>query len=101
MNMTKPSWVTDLAHEDLEFIKRFLLASGSLKDIARDYGISYPTVRLRLDRVIEKIKASEQVPDADILTRKIKMSMADGSIDIGLGKQLLDIYEQSKKEALS
>ena len=48
--MTK-SWLAKLSDEDVSFIKRFVLASGSLKDLAKAYDISYPTVRLRLDRL--------------------------------------------------
>ena len=44
-------WLEYMSEEDLAFIKRFVLASGSLKDVAAGYGISYPTVRLRLDRL--------------------------------------------------
>ena len=54
-----PEWLANLEEEDVAFIKRFLLASGSLKEIAAQYGVSYPTVRLRLDRLIQKIKMSE------------------------------------------
>ena len=43
-----PEWLANLEEEDVAFIKRFLLASGSLKEIAAQYGVSYPTVRLRL-----------------------------------------------------
>ena len=50
------SWLQQISDEDVSFIKRFVLASGSLKDLAKAYGITYPTVRLRLDRLIEKIK---------------------------------------------
>ena len=50
-----PEWLANLEEEDVAFIKRFLLASGSLKEIAAQYGVSYPTVRLRLDRLIQKI----------------------------------------------
>ena len=48
-----PRWLDFLEEEDLSFIKRFVMASGSLKELAGAYGISYPTVRLRLDRLIE------------------------------------------------
>ncbi len=43
-------WVDRLSSDDLGFLKRFLFASGSLKKLAEHYGISYPTVRIRLDR---------------------------------------------------
>ena len=55
-----PEWMANLEEEDLVFIKKFLLASGSLKEMARQYGVTYPTVRLRLDRLIQKIQLSDQ-----------------------------------------
>ena len=54
-----PVWMAELEDEDLTFIKKFILASGSLKEVAALYGVSYPTVRLRLDRLIQKIQLTE------------------------------------------
>jgi hypothetical protein len=45
--------------EDQAFVLSILKASGSLKELARLYGISYPTVRNRLDTLIDKVKALE------------------------------------------
>ena len=50
-----PEWIVNLDDEDVSFIKKFLLASGSLKEMARQYEVTYPTVRLRLDKLIQKI----------------------------------------------
>jgi hypothetical protein len=44
-----------LGADEQAFVLRFLKASGSLKEVARQYGISYPTVRNRLDGLIERI----------------------------------------------
>lgn len=38
------------------FIEMFLLAGGSLKEIAQQTGVSYPTVRSRLDKVIDSLR---------------------------------------------
>ena len=54
-----PGWMAGLEEEDVAFIKRFVLSSGSLKEMAAEYGVTYPTVRLRLDRLIQKIHLSE------------------------------------------
>ena len=54
-----PSWIKDLEKEDIEFIRNFILNSGSLKNISKIYNVSYPTVRLRLDKLIDGIKNSE------------------------------------------
>lgn len=50
-----PIWMSELEEEDTVFIKKFILASGSLKEVAAQYGVTYPTVRLRLDRLIQKL----------------------------------------------
>ena len=42
--------------EHQRFIEMFVLASGSLKEIAETAGVSYPTVRSRLDRVIAALR---------------------------------------------
>ena len=44
-----------LDEADLEFVLRLVLASGSLKDLASSYGVSYPTIRARLDRLIARL----------------------------------------------
>jgi hypothetical protein len=43
--------------EHQRFIKIFVLAGGSLKEIASQAGVSYPTVRSRLEKVIEQLEA--------------------------------------------
>lgn len=45
-----------LPREDLDLITSLVLHSGSLKDLAAEYGVSYPTIRGRLDRVIERLR---------------------------------------------
>ena len=42
--------------EEQELVLSFLRASGSLKELARRYGVSYPTVRNRLDALIERVE---------------------------------------------
>lgn len=42
--------------EHQRFIEMFVLASGSLKEIASQTGVSYPTVRSRLDKVIAALR---------------------------------------------
>jgi hypothetical protein len=54
-----------LAPDDHQFVQIFIKCSGSLKEVARHYGVSYPTVRNRLDALIEKISVSEATPTKD------------------------------------
>ena len=46
--------------EDQDFIVKFVKSSGSLKDMAKQLGLSYPTVRNLLDDIIEKINGYEK-----------------------------------------
>ena len=57
MQPTLPAWLSQMQEEDLQFLKRFLLTSGSLKELADQYGVTYPTIRVRLDRLIAHIRA--------------------------------------------
>jgi len=52
--------------EHQRFIEMFVLASGNLKEIATLAGVSYPTVRSRLDKVISSLRtvAESQVGQA-------------------------------------
>lgn len=45
-----------LPAEDLHFVENFLIASGSLKEMAKQLDISYPTVRNRLNSIIEELE---------------------------------------------
>lgn len=48
-----------MSKEDQEFVLEFIKASGSLKEMAKIIGVSYPTVRNRLDEIIENLKKRE------------------------------------------
>ena len=92
-----PDWLADLEDEDLSFIKRFILASGSLKEIAGLYGVSYPTVRLRLDRLIQKIKLTEKAEE-DPYVSLVKRLAVDDKLDFDTAKILITEYRKTKEE---
>ena len=49
-----------LSEKEQQFILAFVNSSGSLKDMAKSMGISYPTVRNVLDDLIEKLIKMEE-----------------------------------------
>lgn len=51
-----PSRIGNLPIEHQRFIEMFILASGNLKIIAKETGVSYPTVRSRLNKVIDALR---------------------------------------------
>ena len=90
-----PAWMAALEDEDGTFIKKFILASGSLKEMAAQYGVSYPTVRLRLDRLIQKIKISESA-EADPYVSLVKRLAVDDKLDFDTAKILIGEYRKTK-----
>jgi hypothetical protein len=48
--------LTNLPSEHQRFIEIFIMAGGNLKQMAEQAGVSYPTVRSRLDKVIEALR---------------------------------------------
>lgn len=91
-----PAWVEVLGDEDLQFLRRFLVASGSLKALALEYGVSYPTVRARLDRLIAKVRAAEEPHLSDPFERKLRVLVADGQIPAGIARELLDAHRAAR-----
>ena len=77
---------------------RSLQALGlSLKEVAALYGVSYPTVRLRLDRLIQKIQISETA-EADPYVSLIKRLAVDDKLDFDTAKILIGEYRRQKGE---
>ena len=92
-----PAWMGGLEDEDLAFIRRFVLASGSLKEVARQYGVTYPTVRLRLDRLIQRIQMAEQAEQEPYIAL-IKRLAIDDKLDYDTAKLLIAEYKKMDKE---
>ncbi|PNT90525.1 DUF2089 family protein [Clostridium thermosuccinogenes] len=92
-----PEWMVNLDDEDVSFIKKFILASGSLKEIANQYGVTYPTVRLRLDKLIQKIQISEDTANEPYIAL-IKRLALNEKIDFETAKILINEYKKTKKE---
>ena len=89
-----PEWMAGLEEEDVEFIRKFLLASGSLKEMAGAYGVTYPTVRLRLDRLIQKIRLTEEQA-ADPYVALIKRLAVEEKLDFDTAKLLIQQYRKT------
>ena len=95
---TMKSWIEHLDTEDLAFMKRFVLASGSLKEMARVYSVSYPTVRLRLDRLIQKIQIVEEAREASRFEVRLRTKMADGKIDTETFRELMNLHMEALED---
>ena len=52
-------FLSRLTEKEQQFIVDFIKSSGSLKDMAKSMGVSYPTVRNVLDDLIDKLNKIE------------------------------------------
>lgn len=96
-NAAKANWTQGLTNEDLAFIKRFVLVSGSLKELAKAYDISYPTVRLRLDRLIDKIKILDSHEITTEFERLLRVLYAEGKIDMDTLNAVLKMHRNEEE----
>ncbi|HEY0980587.1 DUF2089 family protein [Schlesneria sp. T3-172] len=96
--MSNKKWIDLLDDEDLAFLKRFVLASGSLKEMAKAYSISYPTVRLRLDRLIAKIEVFDSQSRMSDFERTLRGLLIDGKIDLSTLKTLLAAHAKENEK---
>ena len=93
-----PKWLAGLEEEDFQFIKRFVLASGSLKEMAQVYGVSYPTIRLRLDRLIEKVRILDEPGAKTPFHQQLRLLVTEGRIEQSVARKLLRAFTESSPE---
>ena len=79
-----PEWMSELEEEDVAFIRRFLLASGSLKEVAKEY------------RLIQKIQLADDRA-ADPYVALIKRLAVNDKIDFEAAKLLIQAYRNQKE----
>ncbi|GIP40682.1 hypothetical protein J31TS4_39620 [Paenibacillus sp. J31TS4] len=94
---TVPEWMANLEEEEIVFIKKFLLASGSLKEVAKQYSVTYPTVRLRLDRLIQKIQINEDHANEPYISL-IKRMVVNEKLDLDAAKILISEYKKIREK---
>lgn len=92
-----PPWLDALDDEDLRFVRRFVSSSGSLKAMAEEYGVSYPTVRGRLDRLIAKLEAAEDPQARDEFERTLRVMLAEGTLTVGQARRLQKAHHSALK----
>jgi hypothetical protein len=78
--------------EQREFAETFIRCRGNIKEVERELGVSYPTVRSRLDAVIQalgyKVEPEEPAP-ADEARRKVLEALNRGEIKADEAVKLL------------
>ena len=96
MDLNKiPQWLLALEPEDIAFLKNFVLKSGSLKEIAGLYGVTYPTVRLRLDRLIQKVRLGDEHAGDPFIALVKRLALND-KLDFDTAKLLISEYKKQR-----
>ena len=90
-------WFVNLEREDQEFVKQLIIASGSLKQLAKIYQVSYPTVRMRLNTIIQKINFIED-NGANTFETKVMKLVIDEKLSLEVAKQIITDFREEQHE---
>jgi hypothetical protein len=81
-----------LSEDDLDFIVQFVLASGSLKEMAQLHNVSYPTIRGALDRVIANLQHMLNGLPPDPMTELLADLIERGEIKPAVAKSIRGVH---------
>lgn len=84
-----------LDEEDLEFVLRMVLASGSLKELAKQFGVSYPTIRARLDRLIRRLRALVEGRKQDPMAGLLADLVEQQELSPSAARKILKLYRDN------
>jgi len=73
-------------------VTEFVLVSGSIKNLARRYGISYPTMRQRLDRLIERVRKLVEGGPSDPLSDYLADLLSKGLLSPGVARRIRELH---------
>jgi hypothetical protein len=90
--------VLSLNEEELDLVLQLVLASGSLKDLARVYQVSYPTIRARVDRLIERLRQVVSGATPDPMMQLLAGLVERGEITVSAARAVRDLYRQQRKQ---
>lgn len=67
----EPPQLAQLSVDDQVFVAAFVRAHGSIKEMERIFGVSYPTIKSRLNRIAGQLDFAVEVniPDSDVIDR--------------------------------
>ena len=87
-----PPPLARLPREHQEFVETFVRCRGIIRDVERALGVSYPTVRARLDAAVdslEELLASADDAAREARRRDVLRQVAEGAITAAEAAELL------------
>jgi hypothetical protein len=88
-----------LTEIERDFVLHLVLASGSLKELAQAYGVSYPTIRARLDRLIARLDEIRSGQPIDPMSQLLAVLVERGEVSPSTAQVILDLHRQEIKRA--
>src|SRR5437764_15240957 len=88
--------LVELDDADREFVLRLVLASGSLKELARLYGVSYPTIRVRLDRLIDRLQRILENRRVDPMSELLADLVERGELTVTSARAIQELHRKQK-----
>lgn len=88
-----------LPRADLDLIVELVLQSGSLKGLARSYGVSYPTIRNRVNKVIARLRDAVEGREPDPFRELLASLVARGELTTAGARRIHAAEQQSSTQA--
>lgn len=85
-----------LTTDDLNMVMAFVLASGSIKALAAEYGVSYPTMRQRLDGLIQRLRQRVADPNHDPLSDYLAAQIERGMLSVEVAREIRRLHRDSQ-----
>lgn len=79
-------------------ILTFVLASGSIKELAKTYGVSYPTMRSRLDQLIERVRKAVEAQQPDPMNSLLADLIQKGELNPSSAQRIQELHRHLRKE---
>lgn len=89
-----------LTAEERELVLRLVLASGSLKELARAYQVSYPTIRARLDRLIARLRHIIEGMPVDPMDELLADLVERGEMTYSAARSIKNLHRKTRKEGV-
>ncbi len=86
--------LSQLSEQDQAFVVDLVLESGSLKGLAKVYSVSYPTIRNRLDKVIERLRSIVDGRPADPLREYLADQIRRGTMNVETARRIVGLAEK-------
>ena len=89
----KPGLFSTLSDDQLTFVRAFLRVRGNLSEMEKVLGVSYPTIRNKLDEINKALERAEEnpapAPTAESPRSEILKRVAAGQLDAAQALELL------------